>query len=141
MALLFANQLGLPQPTPQQPWPMEPLWIAFAYYDSSCGAANQNFRKMGWWQINPYQTLNLWNVDLQTVNRYAYFWGATAHQGITWHGTGNAWLNLNPNSAFNQCAFDNTNDAQSVDFVEIGLYLGATGMGFAGICSGRTQAK
>jgi hypothetical protein len=29
MALLFANTLGLPQPTTQQPWPMQPVWIAF----------------------------------------------------------------------------------------------------------------
>ena len=49
------------------------VWLILLYADSSCGAANQNFRKQGWWKLNPGQTVVVWNADLRTVNRYIYF--------------------------------------------------------------------
>ena len=107
MALIFYN------PYPQT------VWIAFAYYDTSCGAANQNFRKLGWWQLDPNQQINFWNVDLRTVNRFAYFYAETAHDGTNWSGNGNAWLSVTPTSSFDQCAFDNQADDQWVDFYEL----------------------
>jgi hypothetical protein len=55
------------------------IWIALVYGDTGCGP-NQ-FRKQGWWSIPPGQTLNIWDVDLQTVNRHAALgWYVTFHQ-------------------------------------------------------------
>jgi len=79
------------------------IWLAFAYYDPSCGDENQNFRKQGWWQFDPQTNpgvaqfgVDFWNVNLQTVNRYAYFFAGSL-DGATWGGTGNAWLDLTKN--------------------------------------------
>ena len=116
MALYFENLSG------------QPVWVAFAFFDpNSCGPANQNFRKQGWWQLdrnprNPagFETsilrFNAWNVDLRTVNRYAYFYAETANDGSSWSGTGNSWLSVNPAAGFSQCAFENADDPQWVDF-------------------------
>jgi hypothetical protein len=41
------------------------IWFAFLYGDSSC--AGTSFRKIGWYQLDPGQTLNFWNTDLRTV--------------------------------------------------------------------------
>ncbi len=94
--------------------------IAFAYYDPSCGPQNQNFRKMGWWVLQPNQTFLAWNTDLRTVNRYVYFYAATNGEGggLLWTGTGNAWLETT-GAAFDQCAFDNTNCDQWHDFIQL----------------------
>ncbi len=108
MALYFQNQTS------------QTVWVAFAYYDPSCGAANQNFRKLGWWQLDPYvPQFNAWDVDLRTVNRYAYFYAETANDGTNYSGTRNSWLSVNPAAAFNQCAFDDAGDGQWVDFYEL----------------------
>jgi hypothetical protein len=48
------------------------LWIAFVYFDAGCGGTQ--FRKTGWWQVNPGETFNAWNTDLRTVNRFASFY-------------------------------------------------------------------
>ena len=108
MSLFFANTYR------------DPIWIAFAYYDPSCGPTNQNFRKLGWWEVGGNGTVfEAWNVDLTTVNRFAYFYAESANDGANWSGTGNAWLSVNPLSAFDQCAFESTPNAQWVDFYEI----------------------
>ena len=117
MALYFFNYTG------------QTVWVAFAYYDPSCGAANQNFRKQGWWQLEPshgpfqpYQPFNAWNVDLRTVNRFAYFY-AEAADGSNWSGTGNSWLSVNPAAPFKQCAFEGADDSQWVDFYGLDFSL------------------
>src|SRR5579871_4380386 len=97
MALLFYNSYT------------QPVWVTFLYYDAGCGPANQNFRKLGWWYLNSGQLFMAWDVDLRTVNRFAYFYAETAHDGVSFSGNGNAWIDVNVNSSFNQCAFDNTN--------------------------------
>ena len=128
MALYFENLSG------------QPVWVAFAFFDpNSCGPANQNFRKQGWWQLdrnprNPagFETsilrFNAWNVDLRTVNRYAYFYAETANDGSSWSGTGNSWLSVNPAAGFSQCAFENADDPQWVDFY--GLDFSSTPAGY-----------
>jgi len=105
MALYFTNGAG------------QTVWVAFAYYDPSCGNANQNFRKQGWWQIEPLQRFNAWNVNLRTVNRYAYFYVEAAN-GSNWHGTGNAWLSVT-DAIFKQCAFDGGGGDRWVDFIDL----------------------
>jgi len=90
------------------------IWIALVYGDAGCGP-NQ-FRKQGWWSIPPGQTLNIWDVDLQTVNRHAAFY-ADDSSGNTWSGTGNAYQVTN--AGFNQCFDDNTNCNQQYNFVPL----------------------
>jgi uncharacterized membrane protein len=85
------------------------IWLAFNYGDKGCGP--HHFRKQGWWGINPGQTLNLWNVHLYDVNRFASFYAEAG--GATWSG------NLNyrvTNNKFNQCFDDDTNCDRLVPF-------------------------
>ena len=108
MALYFFNASG------------QAVSVAFAYYDRGCGDANQNFRKQGWWQIENFRGdpgFLAWNVDLRTVNRFAYFYVEAAN-GSSWHGTGNAWLGVT-DSIFSQCAFDEGRDDRWVDFIDL----------------------
>jgi hypothetical protein len=118
LALYFQNLLG------------ETVYVAFAWYDPSCGDANQNFRKQGWWAIQPIVTtfplppdwptrFKAWDVDLRSVNRYAYFYAETANDGVNWSGNGNAWLSVNPDEAFDLCAFADPGDDQWVDFAQM----------------------
>jgi hypothetical protein len=105
MALFFYNGTG------------QTVWISFAFFDRSCGDPNQNFRKLGWWQLDSNSRFNAWDVDLRTVNRFAYFY-VEAADGSNWHGAGNAWLGIT-NAAFNQCAFDVTGDDRWEDFIDL----------------------
>ena len=109
MALYFANGTG------------QTVWVAFAYYDPSCGEVNQNFRKQGWWQLDilqPGTWFLAWDVDLRTVNRFAYFY-VEAADGSSWHGAGNAWLSVT-DAIFDQCAFDGAgNNYRWVDFIDL----------------------
>ncbi len=113
MALFFQNAMGTP------------VWVAFAYYDPLCGPANQNFRKQGWWRLEPYHTFtgsplfNAWDVDLRTINRFAYFYAETDGNRSNWSGSGNGWLSVNPAATFDQCAFEDTGNSQWVNFNEI----------------------
>jgi uncharacterized membrane protein len=96
------------------------VWVILLYYDSSCGAANQNFRKQGWWKLNAGQTVVIWNVDLRTVNRYIYFEAEFDTDVSVWGGNGNAWIEITDN-AFNQCALDETGCDRWVDCIELDL--------------------
>ena len=93
------------------------VWVILLYYDPGCGAANQNFRKQGWWKLNPGQTVVIWNVDLRTVNRYIYFEAEFDADKSVWGGNGNAWIEITDN-AFNQCAIDETGCDRWVDCIE-----------------------
>ena len=77
--------------------------------------------------MEPYHAFNGWNVDLRTVNRFAYFYAETANDGTNWSGKGNAWLSVNPSSAFSQCAFDNSGDHQWVDFFQLDFAVAPPG--------------
>jgi hypothetical protein len=94
--------------------------VNLAYYDASCGNANQNFRKQGWWNISSMQTVQVWNVDLRTLNRYVYFEAEFGPDTPVWAGTGNAWTEITDNG-FDQCFLDQTNCTRWVDFQELDL--------------------
>ena len=92
------------------------LWIAFVYYDLSCGFDNLNYHKQGWWQVDGGQIFNAWNTDLSQVNQYAYFYAES--NGTTWAGTGDFLIDISQ-APFNQCAFDNANVTQNVNFIQL----------------------
>ncbi len=98
----------------------QPIWATLAYYDPACGPANQNFRKRGWWELERGTgQRTIWDVDLRTVNRFAYCYAESAHDGASWSGTGNGWLSVTPNSGFDECALHSFADDQWVDFAEM----------------------
>lgn len=94
------------------------IWIAFLFKDTACGGTP--FRKMGWWQVNPGDVFNAWDVDLRTVNRFASFYAEEFKDsgGATWSGGGNSWY-LISDGAFDQCYDDNSNCNQQPDFVQL----------------------
>ena len=93
------------------------IWIALVYGDKACGS---KFKKQGWWSVDPGQTRNIWDVNLQRVNRFASFYAQEfkGGGGATWNGTGNRWF-LIRDVAFNQCYEDNTGCNQQPNFVGI----------------------
>lgn len=93
------------------------LYVAFIYGDKDCGV---KFRKQGWWAVNPGQTRTVWNVNLQTVNRYAYFFAEEFKDGggATWTGSEQRFYRV-PNVEFNQCLDDQTNCSQQPNFVPL----------------------
>ena len=116
MALYFTNITG------------ETVYVAFAWYDPSCGTANQNFRKQGWWALDSSpQMFKAWDVDLHQVNRYAYFYAETANDQVNWSGNGNAWLSVNPDATFGLCAFADPGDDLWVDFIQLDFNWAQTG--------------
>jgi hypothetical protein len=92
------------------------VWAVFCYQDSSGGAGAGSFRKIGWWQIPSGQKLTAWDVDLRTVNRYAYFYAESAVGGV-WTGPG-LTLDISPH-AFNQPALDTPDDPKKADLIEL----------------------
>src|SRR3954451_25020422 len=93
------------------------LYIALVYGDASCGS---KFRKQGWWSLDPFQTRTLWDVNLQTVNRFASFYAEEFKDGggATCNGTGNQWYQI-PGVGFSQCYEDNSNCSQQPNFVAL----------------------
>jgi Protein of unknown function (DUF1036) len=113
VALYFANETD------------NTVWAAFCYQDSSGGAGAGSFRKIGWWEIPSGQTLTAWDVDLRTVNRYAYFYAESA-DGAVWAGPG---LTLEVGlHAFNQPALESPDDPERADFIELD-FAGNYGLG------------
>jgi uncharacterized membrane protein len=91
------------------------IWIALVYGNRNCASG---FRKQGWWGVSPGQTRNIWNVNLQSVNRFAAFYAEEfkGGGGVTWNGTGNMWY-LIRDGVFDQCYEDNTGCNQQPNFV------------------------
>jgi uncharacterized membrane protein len=96
------------------------IWVSMAYYDQSCGAANQYFRKQGWWQIPSMGSVTIFTQGLTSLNRYAYFEAEFAPDNMVpgWCGTGNAWTELTDNG-YDQCFLDQTGCNRWVDFKEL----------------------
>jgi hypothetical protein len=93
------------------------LYIAFVYGSQSCAS---KFKKQGWWGVDPGQTRSIWDVNLQTVNRFASFYAEEfkGGGGATWNGTGNQWYQI-PDVGFDQCYEDNTGCNQQPNFVPL----------------------
>jgi hypothetical protein len=69
---------------------------------------------------DPGQIRSIWNVSLQTVNRFASFHAQEFKNGggATWNGSGNRWF-LIRDVGFNQCYEDNSGCNQQPNFVGI----------------------
>jgi hypothetical protein len=63
------------------------IWIALVYGDTACGS---KLRKQGWRAVDPGQTRSVWNVNLQTVNRFASFYAQEFRNGVEQLGTARA---------------------------------------------------
>jgi hypothetical protein len=114
MALHFQNEYS------------KTAYVAIVFYDPSCGAANQNFRKIGWYPVKPGQSIvpaiPSLDGDLTKGNARAYFFAQVygGSQGGTWTGSGNGWIFVPNSAAFSLCAFeDNEDTQQQVDFKDI----------------------
>jgi hypothetical protein len=101
------------------------VFVAVLVYDPSCGAANQNFKKYGWYSVASGATMTP-NIpallgDLRSGNARAYFFAQqySGSGGQTWSGTGSNWFMVPNGAGFAQCLADNTNCQQWVDFIDI----------------------
>ena len=94
------------------------IWIALVYGDNGCGPTR--FRKQGWWSVEPGQTRNIWNVNLQRVNRYASFYAQEFKDsgGATWDGQGDRWFRIR-NVSFDLCYDDDRDCNQQPNFVPL----------------------
>jgi uncharacterized membrane protein len=104
------------------------IWIALVYGDNACGPTT--FRKQGWWGVDRGQTLNVWNVNLQKVNRFASFYAQEFKDsgGATWNGQGNRFYRIR-NVGFNQCYDDDRECNQQPNFVPLDFKTADNGQG------------
>ena len=96
----------------------ETLNVSFLIWDGGCAASGQPWRKVAWYVIAPGRVIvpDILDVDLTTVNRYAYLYAYTASQDKDWQGTGNSWGEVSSGVHFDQCLLDETNCVKWVDF-------------------------
>jgi hypothetical protein len=122
------------------------IFVSFVYYDATCGPSNR-WRKLGWWSLPASSdAINVWDIDLTTVNQFVGFYAEqyTDGQGATWDGAnliqfpigvdpetvpGNYWYQINNGAehGFNQCLDDNSGCNQLANFFEFN-FSGATGV-------------
>jgi uncharacterized membrane protein len=98
--------------------PTASVWVLIVYQDNSC---SYPWRKEGWWEIAPGQTVTVYGGDLQSsslsVNWYYY---AQASDGAVWTSAGPS-VEVNSSSAFNQCTSDNSGCDETVNLRDVNI--------------------
>src|SRR5215204_3525693 len=86
------------------------VWVSLVLSGgSACGGGFTTFRKIGWWLVNDGNTINIWNVDLRTVNPVgAFFAEQYAGDYRTWGDLGIPYDTPVRRTGFNQCYDDPT---------------------------------
>jgi uncharacterized membrane protein len=87
--------------------------VCVLYYNTGCP---NPWTKIGWYNVAPGQTVQMWDGDVSSVNEYWYFW-AQATDGSVWAGS--AVFAEVTDAAFNQCWLDNSGDSFTVGMLEI----------------------
>jgi hypothetical protein len=103
MSLTFVNHV-----------PDDTINIVYVYLDTSCP---YNFRKEGFYVIGPGASINTWNGDVSSLNRYWYFWAQSVN-GLYWAG-GDGPIEISFPHEFDQCVYDNANMTMTVGLQEI----------------------
>ena len=74
------------------------IWVAFQWYSPHC-FEDSNWAVAGWWKLVPGETKTVFGADLQTVNKYYYFYAEGA-DGSLWSGP---FRTCTPATAFSWC--------------------------------------
>ena len=74
------------------------IWVAFQRYSPHCDE-NSEWAVAGWWKLTPGQTKTVFGADLQTVNKYYYYYAEGA-DGSVWSGP---FDTCTPITAFDWC--------------------------------------
>ena len=105
------------------------LWVSLIWGHSgvACGPFAPTFRKTGWWQVNDGQFINLWNVNLLTVNPVgAFFAEQFAGDYRTWGDLGvNNEVLIKRGGTFNQCYDDISGCDQRAKFGQLAFNTAA----------------
>src|SRR5579862_5137313 len=99
--------------------PISEISVSLLIYDPGCQPSGQPWRKTGWWNLNPGQSIlpSALNVNLTTVNSWVGIYAYSG--GVSWQGTGNAWFKIPRPAAFNQCGENENNCNLWVDYYGI----------------------
>ena len=99
------------------------VWVAFQWYSPDvCSGEDGHdpglWETAGWWKLLPGQTKTVFGPDLQSVNKY-YYWYAEASDGTAWTGPFSTCV---PDTAFKWCLRTCTDAASILGFRE--KYIG-----------------
>ncbi len=61
------------------------VWVAFQWHAPHCGEPGKHWNTKGWWRLEPGETKTVFADDLQTSNKYFYFY-AEGSAGAVWGG-------------------------------------------------------
>ena len=87
------------------------VWVAIMWYSPGCPDGG-DWEKAGWWHINPAECQNIWDVDLDEINQYYYFY-AESDDGAVWSGS--TYVDV-PYQRFDWCIGTSSSDSRSVGF-------------------------
>jgi uncharacterized membrane protein len=93
------------------------IWTAISFYSpEECGGEGGDWQNMGWYPVDPGQCVEVYNNDLDDVNRFWYFF-AEADDGAAWSGDFPTFVK-DP-EAFNICDGIGTTALRIVGFREL----------------------
>lgn len=77
------------------------IWVAIMFWSpDTCGQEGGNWQTIGWYGIDPGNSADVYDNDLEDLNRYWYFY-AKAADGAEWSGKfGSVYVY---HKAFNSC--------------------------------------
>ena len=93
------------------------VWISFMWYSPNCPDGG-NWTKKGWWHLFPGQCANVFNEDLDDINRYYLFY-SHADDGAEWSGP---YTRAVPGTRYEWCEWTASTNHRNVGFrlVDIG---------------------
>jgi uncharacterized membrane protein len=87
------------------------VWVAIMFLSPDTCGQDGNWQTIGWYGIDPGNSADVYDNDLEDLNRY-FFYYAKAADGATWSGNwGNVYLY---HHAFNSCINIGSTDAYAV---------------------------
>jgi uncharacterized membrane protein len=87
------------------------VWLTIMWYHPNCPDGG-DWEKAGWWGISPSGCANVFDADLDEINRYYCFY-AEADDGTVWAGP---YARNVPQEAFDWCEWTDSNTARGVGY-------------------------
>lgn len=102
----------------------QPVQVAIQWFDASCGATtDRQWRKRGWYRIDPGATGTVFGGDLRHFNKVWYYYAETTDQRWAW--TSRDFAECLPWSVFDWCNECNTH-SRNIGMVETVVGSGVT---------------
>ncbi len=87
------------------------IWVTIMWYSPNCGDGG-NWRKRGWWKIDPGQCKIVFGEDLEDINRYFCYY-ANSSDGSEWSGP---YIRDVPINAFLWCEWSKDSQSREIGY-------------------------